>query len=535
MTSRITTLQMKAIDALPYTGSKNHQNVDMPESWNPSLYRTHDVQTPAPAPEAVDNLTQAVNTCSTRLQSDPYNPELWTERAGHYLQLNYPELAVGDAYRAKLLFDRLDSAPDDHGESSKSEKNGVGQEGIGTDEEVRVKAYTILGQALYDCHCHWECFEFWLSLTQAKQFPQISRIAFTKANALKQLLAQKKQAAAPYGGTQQQQRDRLRDGSVVSVHYPWMEKRHLTRSPEVVRQVNSELKANVQPPACRLSNSTLAPIPDMLGIFATRPISKGSCILIDQTTTSAASSPPSSPHCENCYDTPLTSPVLASCCASLFCSPTCHSLAMNTYHRALCGQNFSWLSAPASSLRENASPMRPLLLLRFLALCVQAGVQKHPLDHPLIARLQPLANCGHLDVFTLGESVVTPLKILQQLGINIFTTPAFSTMVLHTIWCRLANNKAGSFDPKLGFVDEITPFLPLFNHSCEPNVEYKKEDGTNTIRFFALRNIEEGEEIFDSYQDVEDLRREERVERMWPWFEQPCLCPRCRREAAQGR
>ena len=501
----------------------------MTQSWAPSLYRTHNVQTPAPAPETVDKLIEAVNSCSARLQSEPYNPRLWTERAENYLQLNYPELAAGDAYKAKLLLERS-SAPAFHGAGLP-----VDNESTSADEHVRIKTYTILGQALYDCHCHWECFELWLSLTQEKRFPQLSRLAFTKANALKQLLAQKKQAAALYGGTPQQQRDRLRDGSVVTVHYPWMEQRHRTRSPEVIEQVNEELKDNVQPPACRLDKSTLAPVEDMLGMFATRRIDKGECILIDHTTTCAASSAPLPQHCETCYDSPLTQPLGASCCSALFCSATCQQLALRTYHRALCGRDLSWLTTPAASLRENASPMRPLLMLRFLALCVQSGSDTHPLDHPLLARLQPLANRGHLDVFTLGESIATPLKILAQLGIDVFASPNLSTMVLHTIWCRLANNKAGSYDPKLGFVDEITPLLPLFNHSCEPNVEYKKEEGTSTIRFFALRDIAEGEEVFDSYQDVEDLAREERVERMWPWFEQACLCGRCKREAAEGR
>jgi hypothetical protein len=499
------------------------------DTWKPSLYRTHDVQTPLPAPEAVGQLIEAVSSCSTRLQTDPYNAGLWAERAAHYLQLNYPELAVGDTYRAKLLFERADAAIDDQKGTSKS-LEGL----VFPDEQIRIDTYTILGQALYDCHCHWECFEFWLSLTQAKEFPQLSRLAFTKANALKQLLAQKKQAAAPYGGTAQQQRDRLRDGSVVTVHYPWMAERHLRRSPEVVESVNKELKDNVQPPALRLGDSTLSSIPDMLGMFATRDIKKGECMLIDRTATGAVSWPPSTPHCETCYDTAITSPINAECCPAPFCSSTCRNLAMSTYHRALCGQDFSWLLTPAAALRENASPMRPLLLLRFLALCVAAGPSAHPLDHPLIARLTPLADCGHLDVFTLHESVATPLRILRQLGVDVFADPRFSTMVLHTIWTRLANNKAGSYDEKLGFVDEITPFLPLFNHSCEPGVEYRREEGSTVIRFFALRDIREGEEVFDSYQDVEDLEWNERVQKMWPWFEQPCLCPRCKREAPAG-
>lgn len=494
--------------------------------WRPSLYRTHDVQTPSPAPEAVAPTIEAVSSCSTRLQADPYNAGLWTERANHYLHLNYPELAVGDAYRAKLLFERADAVVQDCKETNKS------SEGLGVpDEQIRIHAYTILGQALYDCHCHWECFEFWLELAQAKHFPQLSRLAFTKANALRQLLGQKKQAAAHHGGTAQQQRDRLRDGSVITVHYPWMAERHLSRSPEVVEGVNEELWHNVQPPALRLGNSTLSSATDMLGMFATRDIKRGECILIDRTSTAAVSRPPPTPHCETCYDAPLTTPLPAPCCAALFCTPACRALALQTYHRALCGQDFSWLLSPAAALLENASPMRPLLVLRFLCLCIASGRSAHPLDHPLIARLTPLANRGHLDVFTLAESVATPLRILSQLGVDVFADARFDTQVLHTLWTRLANNKAGSDDPALGFVDAVTPFLPLFNHSCEPSVEYKKEAGTTTVRFFALRDVERGEEVFDSYQDVEGLERGERVDRMWPWFEQACLCSRCGREA----
>ncbi|XPT01855.1 hypothetical protein M3J09_010981 [Ascochyta lentis] len=171
----------------------------MTRPCNPSLYRTHDVQTPAPPADTIAGLMSAVSSCTSRLQSQPYEPVLWTERAGYYLRLNYPELAVGDAYRARLLFEREE---DGEGGTSRSGVNALERESGGVSEECRLQTFTILGRGLYDCHCHWECFEFWLSLTQAKH-PRISRLAFTKANALKQLLAQKKEAAASYGGTQQ--------------------------------------------------------------------------------------------------------------------------------------------------------------------------------------------------------------------------------------------------------------------------------------------------------------------------------------------
>lgn len=200
----------------------------------------------------------------------------------------------------------------------------------------------------------------------------------------------------------------------------------------------------------------------------------------------------------------------------------------STYHKALCGQDFSWLAEPAKGLEANASPMRPLLMLRFLATCVQAGTDAHPLDHPLIARLQPLANKGHVDVFTLTESVITPIRILTQLGIDVFANPGFDTMVLHTIWTRIANNKVGSADPKRGFIDAINPFLPLFNHSCEPNVEYKREDSSTTMRFLSKRDIKKGEELFEGYLNVEGMPLGRREELLWPWFEEPCLCEACK-------
>lgn len=203
---------------------------------------------------------------------------------------------------------------------------------------------------------------------------------------------------------------------------------------------------------------------------------------------------------------------------------------MSTYPTTLCGQDFDRLQKPALRVSHNAFPLRPLLMLRFPATCVQAGADRHPLDHPLIARLQPLAERSHLDVFTFTESIKTPIKVLQQLGIGVFANHNFDTMVPHTIWTRLANNKAGSPDPTRGFIDEISPHLLLVNHICEPNVEWKRCGGSTTISFFATRDITKGEELFSSYLNVKGMSREERIGALWPWFEEACLCSRCTRE-----
>jgi hypothetical protein len=456
---------------------------------------------------------QAVNDCYILLAGRPHMPKTWLARAVCFLQLNFPELAASDAFKAELL---LDQARDTFSTTDM--------------DETRSEIGEVLSQALYDCHCHWEMVEY-LEQVSAR-FP--SGFASKQVANFKSLLKRKTDAAAPLGGTSQEQKDRIRDGGVVTVDYPWLEARHFVRSQEVIDTINRELSSDPEQQKCYLAQSSLSPEINMLGMFAGEDIQQGELFLCDRTATAACSNVGKS-NCDNCFASITNQPVHPSCCAVLYCSSQCHDLALATYHAPLCNQDFDWLQASAIGLTHNASPLRPLLMLRFLAACVQSGPANHPLAHPLIARLQPLANRDHVDVFTFTESIVTPVRILQQLGIDVFANQYFDTIVLHTIWTRIANNKAGSFDPQRGFVDVISPHLPLFNHSCEPNVGWKREEGSSTIRFFAKKDVKQGEELFSSYLDVQRMSLEERTERLWPWFEGGCLCSRCLREKAAWR
>jgi hypothetical protein len=489
-------------------------------------------------------MIQAIEKCTSQLKDTPYDPSPWTERAGYFLALGYPELAAGDAYKAGLLFER--TSTDVH-HVQEDARDGPPEYNKDRIRQERLRAYGILGQALYDCHCHLEAAAFWEELS--KKVP--GEYAKNRAAELRSLLKKKKEAAAELPGTPQEQRDRLRDGGVVTVHYPWMEERHMTRSSETIDMVNTELRS-IEPQSCYWAPSTLTEKKDMLGMFASRDIQPGELILIDRTATGTCSNGEGFV-CGNCYGRVKCPPIQSSCCSNIsddsahaahaavkfsskllvYCSTSCYDLAMSTYHKVLCGQDFNWLVEPAKGLEVNASPLRPLLMLRFLASCIQSGTDASPLDHPLLRRLQPLANCDHVDVFTFDESIVAPIKILEQLGVDVFANLNYDTMVLHSIWTRIANNKVGSPDPKRGFIDEISPLLPLFNHSCDPNVEQKREDSSTTIRFFAKRFIAKDEEMFNSYLNVDGVNLEERVERLMPWFEEPCLCPKCKRERQQ--
>jgi hypothetical protein len=480
----------------------------MSRSWNPSIFRIHDAQSAPTDPGKVEGMMQGVDDCCRRLQSEPYNPSIWLARAAYHLALNYPELAAGDAYKASILMERNPIVLAEY-----------------TIIDTWSKIHDVLGQALYDCHCHWELAEFWEAV--ATKFP--SDRANAKATSIKGLVQRKSDAAASMGGTLQEQRDRVRDGGVVTVDYPWTQPQHLTRSRELISIVNEELGHDKQQQTCYLARSTLTESGDMLGMFAAQDVEPGERILLDRTATGICSNvEPGS--CDNCFGSIRSTPIHASCCKANYCSADCRSLAIATYHKVLCGQDFGWVREPARDLKHNASPLRPLLMLRFIATCIQAGPDIHPLDHPLIARLQPLSNRSHVEVFTFNESIVIPSKILHQLGVDQFSNSNFDTMVLLTIWARIANNKAGSPDPGRGFIDEISPHLPLFNHSCDPNIEWRRGDGSTTIWFLAKKRIAKDEELFSSYLGVQKMSFQDRAAALWPWFEGPCLCSKCAKE-----
>jgi len=482
-----------------------------PQRYVPSIYRSGTVQqTGRLHPSQVREILESLDTCNQRIQHRPYDPQAWFERGRRMWMLNFPELAVGDMYKAKLL---QAGDPD-------------------ANKDLRQSVYELLAVALQACHCQWDAAGM-LEESIMHARPLWCEKATERAEVLRAFLKRKEEAARALSGTPHEVQDRVRDGGVLTVEYPWTIERHLTRSSGLIELVNEELSETGNDAPCFLGRSTLAKDPgeDMLGMFAARDIRAGECILTDRTATGVCSTPPPN-SCSNCYARLPDAPKGATCCSDSYCSDECLRLAMKTCHRVLCGKDFEWLQAPARGLTHNASPLRPLLMLRLLATCVQAGVEKSPLDHPLIARLKPLANKDHLDVFTLNESIIIPIKILEQLDVDVFANRNFDTEVLHSIWTRLANNKAGSLDHRLGFIDEITPHLPLFNHSCAPNVEWRRENGSTTVRFLAIKAVTMGDELFCSYVNVGGVRVEQRQDLLSPWFEGPCLCSRCTEEMA---
>src|SRR4051812_442120 len=59
------------------------------------------------------NPLDARNILTDALAISSYDPELWYLRATAYIKLGYPDLAIGDAYRALLLVQELLEAHDE--------------------------------------------------------------------------------------------------------------------------------------------------------------------------------------------------------------------------------------------------------------------------------------------------------------------------------------------------------------------------------------------------------------------------------------
>ena len=348
-------------------------------------------------------------------------------------------------------------------------------------------------------------------------------------------------------------------GGVFFKAYPFQPTEYLTRKEELIQSTQKAFKAISS--NCELLHSPLyrqsatisdsnslssSPSDDFYGVFATRDIARGEHILNDVTIFGAASINPTEPlifegqkKCSNCYCTipPHSIKKISSgCCSAVYCSEQCKNLALDFYHTILCQQNFRWLFDENKNY-NHMSVLDGLLWLRTLAICVESDC--HPLDHPQIARLTPQYKGAHGRAWSLENNIVQPIRILLQLGIDVFRDPRYDTWALQTVQARFWNNSYGSYG------SETTKGLPMkgiaslysfFNHSCEPNAggtytgrSPSSQRGGTSQSLSATRAIQKGEEIFISYVSV-DLNFEERQRILRVYFGgHDCRCSKCER------
>lgn len=492
----------------------------------------------------------------------PYDPEPWLHRSQCLRRLGYPELALGDAYKARLLVEAA------LGGTSISSTDVTGDNAlvtfgmkvwwlhmtdpaweqwkstIATPGALRDRVIDILKRL--ELQIWTELMEGLMASNACHDYVQMSREAVAKFPSDVIFPSELMNAEAWF----EQRKDildtqhttgeistsllqsTLYNGGVFPVAYPWMTEDLVTREDACLKQVQKEFK--LESTNCVVARSTIRNVlgnteslshNDVFGVFATKNIDLAETVLIDRTTAGVISS---LDRCATCCNN-LSVTTANACCTVAYCSEACTQTAIQSFHGPLCSKDFNFLYDGAKSAKFSTDlSIDSLLLLRVLALAIHEQALQ-PLKTSLLARLTPAYNIDQLIIFNFPDHIITPIRILQELGIDIFANSAYETWVIHTMRYRLQNNKHGqTLDELHGTA--INPLYSMFNHSCSPNVGWEHKGSTSTLRLFAERSIVEGEELFISYVKTMDMEWAERQQALVPWLGMDCECERCREE-----
>jgi len=281
---------------------------------------------------------------------------------------------------------------------------------------------------------------------------------------------------------------------------------------------------------------------DVMGVLAQRDIAAGEILFIDRTTTGVTMIVEG--RCSLCCAvTTKLSEVRCPGCTKHFCSADCLASATMAGHLATCirrGKPVKYTAFEKESLKQFSRTVRAKLLLRYLEFVVQHmktvnSERLHPLQILPMMRLTPKYTGLEIVPFNLVDDIITPIDMLQSLGIDIFAEHGYDTWVLFTMRLRLNNNVVGINLPSHDYIYGVFPMMAILNHSCDPSVIYSKEGKDATITVKAVRDIAMGEEVFTSYlSEPQELSLEERRAALMAWFGTACRCNRCLIESSNG-
>ncbi|KAI9641436.1 hypothetical protein NHQ30_010243 [Ciborinia camelliae] len=505
--------------------------------------------------ELLESEIKELSQFTKEIAEIPYDPENWLNRGNCLRRLGYPELALGDVHKARLLVEaalRNDSILATDAYKAYSQKiyqlHQTHPAWIPRKAQVATPAslhalVTVLLQRL-ELQIWSELMEGLMASNCCADYLAVSKDAVAKfpddqvfpsevTNA-ESWFEQRQSILQGYVDEEEMTTEAMAttlcNGGVYPTAYPWMTEDLVTRSDQLLEKVAAEFASASS--NCVVSKSTIRLASsaeeisevDVLGVVATRDILAQETVLIDPTLAAVVDSVDRCPAC--CGPLPLNK-VENPCCKTSYCSASCSQRALDGYHSVVCGKDLNFLSeASASSSNTTESSIGSNLLLRVLAISIKENAA-HPLETSLISRLTPAYNPNdpQLIAFNFKDHIITPIRILRELGINVFTNSMYDTWVLHTIHCRLQNNKHGqTFDDIRGTA--ISPLYSMFNHSCDPSVDWRHDDENSTVTMFAERDIQKGEEMFISYIGKGgDLK--ERQGKLLPWFGMECACLKC--------
>ncbi|KAF6833542.1 hypothetical protein CMUS01_06524 [Colletotrichum musicola] len=521
----------------------------------------------------------------------PYDLVLYLERAIVHSDLGYPDLACGDAYRALLLTDEvlnegfeyheqavealqsrpLDPLPLvlDHGHLLDLQSgfiNGEAKDQAGLAAHVArlasVRCFQILSLSFLLCSCLKPAYDFCeRGLALAPENEELLQTMEYVKNVARQRL----------------RRDDVNPnilpewGFVRREVYPWNTHEPDRNGPKALEFLNNQLSKVA--PKCEVKVSKL---PDLitqskengdddatceqLGLFAKEDIAPGEAVL-DEYSLLTANNRLKEPVCDACgVDLPplgadSTAVNCDECYDTVFCSPECHDMAQELYHPAVCEKDVDAIAKdPEAS--EADETLHLLLLARVLALATHQDV--HPLDLPQVKYIWgdflPTAD-NDIDVspspvpppqwtlrFSFRYNIETPLHILEKMDVDIYDTLSQNDLwVFNSLYAKFRGTASSRKSLRDGRPDvaAVHPLWCLANHDCDPNVTWDwggrmvlraKEERVSGKKQAGLKA---GEEVLNHYCDL-SLPVEER--RAWAYgsLGGPCMCSRCREEAAAG-
>ncbi|TGO52363.1 hypothetical protein BOTNAR_0327g00090 [Botryotinia narcissicola] len=534
--------------------------------WRPDIYKPSSACEIAPhqilEAEALESEIKDFAQFTKDITETPYDPENWLNRGNCLRRLGYPELALGDVQKARLLVEAAlenDSTLGTDAHKAYSQKIWQLHQThpawmprktqVATPESLRalvtvllkrleLQIWSELMEGLMASNCCSDYLE--VSKDAVAKFPDDQVFPSEVTNA-ESWFEQRQNILQGYVGNEEMTAEAMKttlyNGCVYPTAYPWMTEDVVARSDEVIEKVAAEFASASS--NCVVSKSTirLAISPeeiseiDVLGVVETRDIMAKESVLVDPTLAAVVDSVDRCPACCG----PLLNKIENSCCKTLYCSSSCSQTELDSYHTILCGKDLDCLLGTESeSLSDpTESSIGSNLFLRVLALSLKENAAS-PLKTSLISRLTPAYNPNNPQLIELNfkDHIITPIRILRGLGINVFANSAYDTWVLHTIYCRLQNNKHGqTFDDTCGTA--VNPLYSMFNHSCDPNIDWRHNDENSTVTMFAERDIRKGEEMFISYIG-RGKGLKERQGKLMPWFGMDCACHMCNEEKLEA-
>lgn len=215
-------------------------------------------------------------------------------------------------------------------------------------------------------------------------------------------------------------------GRLHRVHYPWIAREEYKRSKKVAKKikVNVEAASNnaiVQPGSLCGGNE------GSLGVFAHREIPKGERIVMDYSIFSTFNSFGLN-ICEACCGPLSKTSLTLEWCKAVYCSVACRMEAIKSYHKSLCCKDFNWLCGAYSKADPLTNEMVPLLMVKLLATVIQHNPR--PLKIARVGGMQAGYGKETPSYFKLYDNVIVPTKILQTLGVDIFTDRRFDSKAI---------------------------------------------------------------------------------------------------------